>query len=215
MSDEVDPVVEREEVQRAKEKARGPRRLVVYLPLLLFAGLAVLFLLRLGDSGNIRKLPSALIGRPVPDFSLPPLEGVMRDGVQLPGLATADLKPGGGVATLVNVWASWCVPCRQEHPVLMKLAEEGSVRVVGINYKDRAENARRFIDELGNPYSAVGVDSKGRVSIDWGVYGVPETYLVDGEGVIRFKYVGPLTDRVVERMLRPALEKIGGGTEPK
>ncbi|MCC2111789.1 MAG: DsbE family thiol:disulfide interchange protein [Hyphomicrobiales bacterium] len=195
----------------ARQPSRGRRRIVAYLPLILFGALALLFLFRLDDAGNNRKLPSALIDRPVPEFDLPPLDGLTRDGVPLPGLATADLKPGDGAPTIVNVWASWCVPCRQEHPVLMEIARAGKYRLVGINYKDRPGNARRFLNDLGNPFSAVGTDQSGRVGIDWGVYGVPETYIVDGDGVIRFKYVGPLSEEVMAKTFQPALDKVAGG----
>ncbi len=205
MSDDIDTPA------KAEPPSRFRRRLGAYLPLILFGALAMLFLFRLDDAGNNRKIPSALIDRPVPEFDLPPLDGLARDGAPMPGLATADLKPGDGVPTIVNVWASWCVPCRQEHPVLMDIAGEGKVRLVGINYKDRPGNARRFLGDLGNPFTAVGVDANGRVGIDWGVYGVPETYIVDGDGVIRFKYVGPLSETVMAETFRPALDKVLSG----
>jgi cytochrome c biogenesis protein CcmG, thiol:disulfide interchange protein DsbE len=164
-------------------------RLIYLLPALIFAGLAVLFLVRL-YSGDPSRIPSALIGRPVPAFQLGALEGLQANGQPVPGLAAADLKDR---TTIVNVWASWCGPCRQEHPVLMDLAKETGIRVVGINYKDNPENARRFLGALGNPFAAVGVDPNGRTAIDWGVYGVPETFIVGPDGTIRYKHVGPLT----------------------
>jgi cytochrome c biogenesis protein CcmG/thiol:disulfide interchange protein DsbE len=161
------------------------RRFLVLLPVLVFVALAILFAFRLG-AGDPSRVPSALIGRPVPDFALPPLPG----GV-IPGLASRDLK-GGGV-TIVNVWASWCGPCRIEHPLLMDLAKQPGLRLVGMSYKDKPEASARFLQLLGNPFSAIGVDESGRTGIDWGVYGVPETFIVGSDGTIRHKHVGPLT----------------------
>jgi cytochrome c biogenesis protein CcmG/thiol:disulfide interchange protein DsbE len=173
------------------EDGRRPRlRLLYLLPALIFGALALLFLIRL-YSGDPSRIPSALIGRPVPSFALEPLPGLAADGKALPGLSDADLK--AGAVTVVNVWASWCAPCRQEHPSLMELAKDPSVRVVGINYKDNPENARRFLGALGNPFAAVGVDPNGRAAIEWGVYGVPESFVVGPDGTIRYKQIGPLT----------------------
>jgi cytochrome c biogenesis protein CcmG/thiol:disulfide interchange protein DsbE len=160
------------------------RKFIMLLPVLLFAGLAALFLK--GLSGDPSTLPSVLINKPVPAFTLSPV-----DQLGVPGLSDADLKTGS--VTVVNIWASWCVPCRQEHAQLMELAKRGDIRLVGINNKDQPENARRFLGALGMPFAAVGADSDGRVSIDWGGYGVPETFIVDGAGVIRHKHVGPLS----------------------
>ena len=142
------------------------------------------------------------IGRAAPQVSLPPLEGLAAAGAQIPGFATADLAgtPEAPV-TIVNVWASWCGPCRIEHPVLMELAELPFLNIVGINYKDAPENARRFLGALGNPYDRVGVDSSGRSAIDWGVYGVPETFIIDAEGVIRHKHIGPIEPQDVPAFL--------------
>jgi cytochrome c biogenesis protein CcmG/thiol:disulfide interchange protein DsbE len=183
-------------------------RLALFLPLAIFLALAMVFLARLLQGGDPSVIPSALVGKPVPEFELPPLAGLTRDGAPVPGLSDEDLAQGE--VNVVNVWASWCGPCRLEHPLLMELAERGH-RVVGINYKDEAENGRRFLGSLGNPYEAVGVDDDGRSAIDWGVYGVPETFVVDGEGVIRFKHVGPLTQEVVEGRLMPAIEAAAVG----
>lgn len=169
------------------------RRWFVLAPLIVFALLAALFLVRL-FSGDPGRLPSALIGKPAPSFALPALEGLMRDGTPVPGLSTADLK--GGV-TVVNVWASWCAPCREEHPVLVELAKDPSIRLVGINYKDQPENARRFLGALGNPFAAVGEDANGRAAIDWGVYGVPESFVIAPDGTIAYKQVGPLTAEAI------------------
>ena len=179
------------------------RRLIVLLPLVLFLGLAALFLFRLG-AGDPSKLPSALIGRPVPITPLPPVAELVRDGAPVPGIATADFK---GAVSLVNVWASWCVPCHDEAPLLLALSLDKRIRVVGINYKDQPENARRFIGRYGNPFTAVGADANGRASIDWGVYGVPETFVVDREGRIAYKLVGPITAENLEATLKPLLEK--------
>lgn len=179
-------------------------RLLFLLPALIFAALALLFVVRL-HAGDPSRLPSALIGRPVPAFALAPLEGLRADGRPVPGLSHEDLK---GRVTIVNVWASWCAPCRQEHPVLMDLARTGGARMVGINYKDNPENARRFLGALGNPFAAVGVDPNGRTAIDWGVYGVPETFVVGPDGTIRHKHVGPLTPETLPAF-RAALKSAG------
>jgi cytochrome c biogenesis protein CcmG/thiol:disulfide interchange protein DsbE len=182
------------------------RRLLVLVPLALFLALAALFFYRLG-TGDPSRLPSALIGRPVPATDLPPVEGLSRDGVPVPGMAASDFQ---GAVTLVNVWASWCVPCHDEAPILMQLSQDKRVRLVGINYKDQPDNARRFIGRYGNPFAAVGADGNGRISIDWGVYGVPETFVVGRDGRIAFKLVGPITADNLERQLKPAIEKALG-----
>jgi cytochrome c biogenesis protein CcmG/thiol:disulfide interchange protein DsbE len=179
------------------------RRLVVLVPLLVFLALAALFFFRLG-SGDPSRLPSALIGRPVPDTPLPPIPGLVRAGVPIPGITSGDFN---GAVTLVNVWASWCVPCHDEAPILMKMAEDKRFRIVGINYKDQPENARRFIGRYGNPFAAVGADINGRASIDWGVYGVPETFVVGRDGRIAFKLIGPITPTNLEGTLKPQIEK--------
>ena len=168
------------------------------LPILVFAALAALFWR--GLSGNPSELPSALIGKPVPEFTLPAIEGLGP-----PGFDTASLKQGG--VTLVNVWASWCVPCRQEHPVLMELSKRPDIRLVGLNYKDDPANARSFLGTLGQPFAAVGADAKGRAAVDWGVYGVPETFVIDGQGFIRFKFIGPMTAEAVAAVLNPEIDK--------
>jgi cytochrome c biogenesis protein CcmG/thiol:disulfide interchange protein DsbE len=177
-------------------------RLAVAVPLILFAGLALLFAFRLG-AGDPSKLPSALIGRMAPDFVLPPVQGST-----IPGFSTADLRAGR--VTVVNVWASWCAPCREEHPHLIALARDPSIVLVGINNKDAPDNARRFLGQLGNPYARIGADLNGRVSIDWGVYGVPETFVVDGTGRITFKHVGPITPEIIAERLMPAIRRAAG-----
>lgn len=160
------------------------RNVLVLLPVLLFVGLAALFFK--GLSGDPSTLPSVLINKPVPAFTLPAV-----DQLGVPGLSDADLR--SGTVTVVNIWASWCVPCREEHAQLVQLSKRTDIRLVGINNKDEPENARRFLGALGQPFAAIGSDRDGRVSIDWGGYGVPETFIVDGQGMIRHKHVGPLS----------------------
>lgn len=172
-------------------------RLTALIPAGIFVVLAAFFLVAI-FRGDPSRLPSALIGRPVPDFTLSSI-----DGLDKPGLATADF--GHGKPVIVNVFASWCVPCREEHPVLVALKAAAGVPMYGINYKDGAEPARRFLSEMGDPFDRIGADVAGRVSIDWGVYGVPETYIVDGKGRIAYKQVGPLTPEIVEQKILPAL----------
>ncbi|MCR9136763.1 MAG: DsbE family thiol:disulfide interchange protein [Alphaproteobacteria bacterium] len=180
------------------------RRLLAFLPLILFAALAVIFFSQLISGKDASIVPSALVGTAAPALDLPPLEGLMRDGVPVPALSDAQVKDK---VTLVNVWASWCVPCRQEHPLLMALARDDRINVVGINYKDETSNALRFLAELGNPYSAVGIDPKGIAAIDWGVYGIPETYLLSSDGTIIFKQIGPFSPASIRDDLLPEIEK--------
>lgn len=173
------------------------RRLIFLLPLLLFVGVGVAFFL--GFERDPRDIPSALIDKPVPDFALPALPGHKE------GVSSAMLK---GDVTLVNVFASWCIPCKAEHPVITRLSKELGVTVRGINYKDKTEDALGWLQRNGDPYASVGADLDGRVSIDWGVYGVPETYLVDRQGRIRFKQVGPLTPQVVDEQILPMIKHL-------
>ncbi|SHF57929.1 cytochrome c biogenesis protein CcmG, thiol:disulfide interchange protein DsbE [Kaistia soli DSM 19436] len=192
-------------LDQPKQRPRSlGRTIAVLAPLALFAGLAVLFLVSLERGGDPSLVPSVLIGKPAPATDLKPVEGLA-----LPGLSTADLSSGKPM--LVNVWASWCAPCRQEHPVLERLAQDPRLTLVGINYKDQPDNARAFLGQLGNPFARIGADPTGRTAIDWGVYGVPESFLVDGKGVIRFKFIGPLTDEAVASTLMPELDKIANG----
>lgn len=170
---------------------------IALIPLAVFIALASLFYKQLASGGAKPDLPSALIDKIAPVAKLPPISGlVFDDGRPVPGL---DGNWQSGQLTLVNVWASWCGPCRIEHPVLMKLASEKRFRIVGINHKDSEKNAFNFLRELGNPYQAVGRDPKGRHSIEWGVYGIPETFIVDQNGKIIFKHVGPLTEKILDR----------------
>jgi cytochrome c biogenesis protein CcmG/thiol:disulfide interchange protein DsbE len=188
---------------RSPDRWRSVARIAVVLPLLALLALAALFWFRLG-AGDPSQLPSALIGRPVPATDLPAIPGLTRDGQPVPGLAAADFA---GKVTLVNVWASWCVPCHDEAPLLMKLAEDTRFRIAGINYKDQPDNARRFLGRYGNPFTASGADPNGRAAIEWGVYGVPETFVVGRDAKIAFKLVGPITPENLERTLKPAIEK--------
>lgn len=178
------------------------------LPLAVFAALAGLFLFGL-QTGDPSRLPSALIGKPVPEFSLPPLEGLKTDGKPVPGFSRADLAKGK--VSIMNVWASWCVPCRTEHPFLVQLAEQSGAPLFGLNYKDPPEAARRFLGHYGNPFTAVGTDSTGRTAIEWGVYGVPETFIVSGDGRILHKQVGPIDGAIIEKTLMPVIEKARSG----
>lgn len=184
------------------ESPGKPRKIFVLLPLAVFLALAVVFLMQLFSGRDISVVPSALIGAPAPETKLPPL-----DGIGLPGLDSAAFA---GKVTLVNVFASWCGPCRDEHPVLMALAADRRFDIAALNYKDRPDNARRFLGELGNPFRAIGADETGRTAIDWGVYGVPETFLVGKDGKILYKHVGPLTPEAVAGQLLPQIEKALG-----
>jgi cytochrome c biogenesis protein CcmG/thiol:disulfide interchange protein DsbE len=178
------------------------RRALLLLPLVAFMALAALFLFRLG-AGDPNRIPSALIGRPVPQSELPPVEGLLREGQKMPGISPALFA---GKVTLVNVWASWCVPCHDEAPLLDRLAQDGRFQIVGINYKDQPDNARRFIGRYGNPFVAVGADPHGRAAIDRGVYCVPETFVVGRDGRIAYKLVGPITEDNLVAVLMPAIE---------
>ena len=184
--------------------APAPRRsFLMALPLIAFAGLAALFWLRLG-SGDPSRIPSALIGHPAPQTSLPPLTGLLSDGTQVPGLDPANFK---GKVSVVNVWASWCVPCHDEAPLLTGLAKDQRLQLVGINYKDAPDNARRFLGRYGNPFGVVGVDANGRAAIECGVYGVPETFVVGREGTIVYKLVGPITPDNIDSVLKAEIDK--------
>jgi cytochrome c biogenesis protein CcmG/thiol:disulfide interchange protein DsbE len=187
----------------ATDSAPRGRRWLVALPLVVFIALAGLFLLRL-YGGDPSKIPSALIGRQAPQTALPALEGLQKDGAQVPGLDPAVFK---GKVSIVNVWASWCVPCHDEAPLFTELAKDERLQVVGINYKDAPDNARRFLGRYGNPFGIVGVDGNGRASIEWGVYGVPETFIVGRDGTILYKMVGPVTPNNIDSVLKVEIEK--------
>ena len=179
------------------------QRWLVALPLLGFIVLAGIFLLRL-HGGDPSKIPSALIGRPAPQTALPALEGLVNNGTQVPGLDPAVFK---GKVSVVNVWASWCVPCHDEAPLLTELGKDKRLQIVGINYKDAPDNARRFLGRYGNPFGAVGADGNGRAAIEWGVYGVPETFVVGREGTIVYKMVGPVTPDNIDSVLKVEIDK--------
>ncbi|HWX14587.1 MAG TPA: DsbE family thiol:disulfide interchange protein [Methylocella sp.] len=185
---------------------RSRRALLIFAPLVVFASLAALFFVRL-YSGDVSILPSALIGKDIPVFDLPPVEGLGGK----PGFSDADLHQGK--VTLVNVFASWCVPCHQEHELLMRLASDPElarlgVRLFGLSYKDDVANVARFLTENGDPFAKVGTDRKGRTAIDWGVYGVPETFVVRGDGKIAYRFVGPVTEERFRDAILPAIKKV-------
>jgi cytochrome c biogenesis protein CcmG, thiol:disulfide interchange protein DsbE len=179
------------------------RSWLMALPLVAFASLAALFWFRLGD-GDPSKIPSALIGHPAPATTLPPLQGLLDGDAQIPGLDPATFK---GKVSVVNVWASWCVPCHDEAPLLTELAKDKRLQMVGINYKDTPENARRFLGRYGNPFGVVGVDGNGRAAIEWGVYGVPETFIVGRNGTIAYKMVGPIMPDNIDSVLKVEIDK--------
>ena len=189
-------------------RPRRPTFLLV-LPLLVFLALSALLFFRLG-SGDPERIPSALIGHRAPATVLPPVAGLERDGKQLPGLDSATFK---GQVTIVNVWASWCIPCHDEVPFLERLGQEPQIRLVGLNYKDDPANARRFLGRYGNPFAAAGADQNGRAAIEWGVYGVPETFLVGRDGRIAYKLVGPITADNFDAVLKPQIEKAINASE--
>lgn len=174
-----------------------PRRLAVFLPAVVFAGMAVL--LGWGLTRNASDIPSALIGKPVPEFSLPPVQG------RALGLSSGDLR---GEVSLVNVFASWCLACREEHPVLMQLAASGTLPLHGLNYKDKPGDAARWLDTMGDPYTRTGADLNGHVAIDWGVYGVPETFVVTADGRIAYEHIGAVTEEALQKTLLPLVKQL-------
>lgn len=186
-------------VQPREERQKGRKRWAFLLPVALFAALAVA--LAWGLTRDPRELPSALIGKAVPEFALPPVEG------RTLGLSSDDLQ---GEVSLVNVFASWCTACREEHPLFMRLRASGVVPIHGLNYRDRPEDAAQWLDTLGDPYTRTGVDRNGRVGIDWGVYGVPETFVVGPDGRIAYKHVGPVTEQALKETILPLVERLRG-----
>ena len=185
------------EAQQLDMSARAPRLRRLLLPLLAFA--AIVAVLAAGLTLNPREVPSPLIGKAVPQFSLPAVRG------RTLGLSSADLK---GEVSIVNVFASWCVSCKDEHPVFMQMKRERLVPIHGLNYKDRPEDAQKWLDDLGDPYTRTGADIDGRVAIEWGVYGVPETFVIDRDGRIAYKHIGPVTPRLLDETLRPLIAKL-------
>ena len=192
---------------KTKDKAAQPgllRHWGVMLPLIVFVGMAGLFWYAL-HTGDPSWLPSAMIGKPVPQFTLPPLDGLKgEDEAPVRGFSSADLRTGK--PTLVNVFASWCVPCLEEHPTLLALAKEPGIRIYAINYKDDPDSARRFLGRYGNPFARVGADHTGRTAINFGVYGVPETYVITPDGKIAYRHVGPLTEQAIKDKILPLME---------
>jgi cytochrome c biogenesis protein CcmG, thiol:disulfide interchange protein DsbE len=172
------------------------QRLIYLLPVVAFAGIVAWFWLGLAPERDPTAVPSVMIDKPVPEFDLPPLEAGK------PGLKSAELK---GKVTLINFFASWCVPCRAEHPLLLALAQDKRLQLDGVAYKNSPADVAAYLAELGNPFARVAMDQPGRTAIDFGVYGVPESYLIDRQGRIRFRQVGPLTDDVVEEKLKPLI----------
>lgn len=179
-----------------------PNRARATMPLIIFGALAALFAVAL-RSGDPSKLPSTLIGKPAPTVTFPAIDGLVDGGRPVAGFSTADLAKGK--VSVVNFWASWCVPCVQEHPLLGELAKRAGVEIYGVNYKDDPANARRFIGRYGNPFTAVGADTGGRLAIDWGVYGMPETFVINGRGEIVYKHVGPLSEASLEQKVLPVI----------
>ena len=187
------------------EAGSARRPLLIFVPLVLFAALAALFVIRL-YSGDTSLLPSALIGKQVPAFALPPVEGLP----DKPGFSDADLRHGN--VTLVNVFASWCVPCHQDHQLIMRFSTDPALaragaRLFGLAYKDDPANIRGFLAEAGDPYARIGADRKGRTAIDWGVYGVPETFVVKGDGTIAYRFAGPISEESYREVILPEIEK--------
>ena len=194
-------------MKQSEERSPAPRsrRRVswVITPLVIFVGLALMFYYAL-QTGDPSRLPSALIVKPVPQFALQPVPELVDNGQPVPGFSNTELARGK--PSVVNFWASWCVPCVQEHPVLVEMVRRTGVDLYGINYKDQASAARRFLGHYGNPYRAVGVDGNGRTAIEWGVYGMPETFVVDGAGRIVYKHVGPISPEALAAKVIPAIE---------
>jgi cytochrome c biogenesis protein CcmG/thiol:disulfide interchange protein DsbE len=176
----------------------------LFAPLVIFSIMAVMFGFAL-QRGDPSRLPSVLIGKPVPQLVLPAVAGLVHDGVSIPGFSAADLARGQ--ASVVNFWASWCAPCVQEHPLLMALKEQTGVAIYGVNHKDNPTAARRFLGRYGNPFAAVGADGNGRAAIEWGVYGMPETFVVDRHGTIVYKHIGAITPESLAREIVPAVKK--------
>lgn len=186
-----------ENTVEAETRKPASRRLIFLLPVLVFAAVAAA--LGIGVTIDSQIIPSVLIGKPAPRFDLPPVKG------RELGLSSEDLK---GKVSLVNVFASWCVACRVEHPLFMEVSRKGLVPIHGLNYKDQPQDAARWLDKLGDPYTRTGADRDGRVGIDWGVYGVPETFVVDREGRIAYKHIGPVTPEAWRETILPLIEKL-------
>lgn len=180
-----------------REVEASRRRLLYVVPIAAFTALAVV--LAWGLTRNAREIPSALIGRSVPEFTLPPVKG------RTLGLSSGDHR---GEVALVNVFASWCVACREEHPMFMRIAANKTVPLHGLNYKDRPDDAAKWLDTLGDPYTRTGADLNGRVAIDWGVYGVPETFVVSADGRIAYKHIGPVSEEALANTILPLIARL-------
>ncbi len=191
-------------------RRRGPS-LLVLLPLIIFAGLVLLFFYQLKSGKDPSILPSVLINKQAPDFALGPLPGATYEGKPVPGLSRADFD---GKVTLLNFWASWCVPCRQEHPFLLQLAKDDSFQLVGIDVRDSEENALGYLQEHRNPFARIGFDKTYRVGIDFGVTGQPETFVIDKFGCIRKKHIGPLYTELIDKTIMPLIRQALAETEP-
>jgi cytochrome c biogenesis protein CcmG, thiol:disulfide interchange protein DsbE len=187
--------------QKLKNKSNT---LIFLIPLISVGMLSIVFLFRL-FSGDTTKLPSVLIAKPVPEFNLSGIPNLNQNGVIVPGFSSNDLK--SGKVSIVNMFASWCPECRQEHDILLKLGKDERINLFGFDYKDEPEKARKFLESFGNPYKAVGVDRKGAAAIDWGLYGVPETFIISGDGRILYKKVGPMSEETLKSEIMPEIEK--------
>jgi len=179
------------------KERRTARRSLYFVPVTVFVGIAIAF--ASGLTRDPKLIPSTLIGKSVPQFNLPPVKG------RTLGLATNNLQ---NEVSIVNVFASWCVECRLEHPLIMQLKSQGIVTIHGLNYKDRPDDAARWLDSLGDPYTRTGADISGRVGIDWGVYGVPETFVISKDGLIAYKHIGPLSAEALEKKIVPLIETL-------
>jgi cytochrome c biogenesis protein CcmG/thiol:disulfide interchange protein DsbE len=174
------------------------RRLLYLVPALVFVALALVFFHSLSGPPP-DELPSALVDKPAPALSLPPLDANAQ------AFRPADLRAGR--VTVLNIWASWCVPCRAEAPALAALASRRDIALFGLVYKDKASNARAWLNDVGNPFSRIGLDADGHAGIEWGIYGVPETFVIDGKGVVRFRYAGPIVGNVLDNEILPAIAR--------
>lgn len=203
----LDPTPSLEQIDESPDDTPRTRGFpwLILLPVLFCAGIFSAFGLWFYSGKDPAQIPSVMVGKKAPTFAGLPLTGLLRDGAQVPGLASADLV---GHVSIVNVFASWCVPCREEHPLLLRLAQDKRIRLVGLNYKDDPTNARRFLGQIGNPFAAVGTDPSGRIGIDWGVYGVPESFVIAPDGTIAYKFIGPLSEQSLAETLVPQVEKV-------
>ena len=191
--------------EAAPAKSGRSRFIFAFLPLIVFGALAVFFYVQLNSGRNANEVPSVLIGTKAPSLNLPPLEGLKHKGTQVPALTDGEIS---GKLALVNVFASWCVPCRQEHPLFMSLSRSNEVPIYGINYKDPPDQAAAWLDDLGDPYTRIGADHDGRAGIEWGVYGIPETYVIAANGTIAYRHVGPLTQSDIDNTLLPLVREL-------